>query len=110
MSRQARSRRSASRRRPARRPRPTFQELGFADYDVDNWHSLQVPAGTPDEVVAKLAAALNATLAEETTAEQFLNVGATPAPGTPEALDALVEKETARWKRIIEENNITLEN
>jgi tripartite-type tricarboxylate transporter receptor subunit TctC len=71
---------------------------------------LQVPAGTSDEVVATLAAALNETLAEEPTAEQFLNVGATPAPGTPEALDALVEKEMARWKRIIDETGITLEN
>ncbi len=97
-------------RSPAAPDVPTFQELGFADYDVDNWHSLQVPAGTPDDVVAKLAAALNATLAEESTAEHFLNVGATPAPGTPEQLDALVEKEMVRWKRIIEENNITLEN
>lgn len=99
---------------PARSPAapdvPTFQELGFADYDVDNWHSLQVPAGTPDDVVATLAAALNETLAQDATAEQFLNVGATPAPGTPEALDALVVKEMARWKKIIDDNAITLEN
>ena len=101
---------STPKRSPAAPDVPTFQELGFADYDVDNWHSLQVPAGTPDAVVAKLNAALNATLAEESTAEQFLNVGATPAPGTPEELDAIVERETARWKKIIEDNDITLEN
>jgi tripartite-type tricarboxylate transporter receptor subunit TctC len=101
---------STPKRSPAAPDVPTFQELGFPDYDVDNWHSLQVPAGTPDDVVAKLNAALNETLAEESTAEQFLNVGATPAPGNPDELDALVEKETVRWKRIIDENNITLEN
>jgi tripartite-type tricarboxylate transporter receptor subunit TctC len=101
---------STQARSPAAPDVPTFQELGFADYDVDNWHSLQLPAGTPDDVVATLAAALNETLAQDTTAEQFLNVGATPAPGTPEALDALVVKEMARWKKIIDDNGITLEN
>ncbi|MFV0437832.1 MAG: Bug family tripartite tricarboxylate transporter substrate binding protein [Desulfopila sp.] len=99
---------STPKRSPAVPDVPTFQELGFVDYNVDNWHALVAPKGTPKEIIAKLSDALNTTLAQPETAEQFLNVGATPNPETPEEVDAWFESETARWKKIIEENNITL--
>ena len=101
---------STPERSPAAPDVPTFQELGFPDYNVDNWHSLMVPDGTPDDVIAILSAALNETLALEETAEQFLNVGATPNPNTPEAMNAWVVSEMARWKSIIESSNISIDN
>jgi tripartite-type tricarboxylate transporter receptor subunit TctC len=101
---------STPKRSPGAPDVPTFQELGFPGYNVDNWHSLMVPAGTPDDVVARLSSALNDTLALPETAAQFLNVGATPNPNTPAEMNAWVASEMARWKGIIEANNITLEN
>jgi tripartite-type tricarboxylate transporter receptor subunit TctC len=100
---------STPKRSPAAPDVPTFQELGFADYNVDNWHSLAVPKGTSKEVIEKLSEALKQTLALPKTAEQFLNVGATPNPMSPEELDAWFQSETERWKMIIIENNISVQ-
>ena len=100
---------STPKRSPAAPDVPTFQELGFPGYNVDNWHSLAAPKDTPKDAIAKLSDALNKTLALPETAEQFLNVGATPNPTTPEELDAWFTSEIARWKKIIEENNISIE-
>ncbi len=99
---------STPERSPAAPDVPTFRELGFDGYNVDNWHSLMAPKGTPDDVIQKLSDALNQTLSLPETAEQFLNVGATPNPNTPAEMDAWTVNEMARWKRVIEENNITL--
>ncbi len=89
---------------------PTFIELGYDDYVVDNWHAIYAPTGTPEDVIAALSAALNEVLALPTTAEQFLNVGARPNPNDPAAQNAYGAKEVARWAKVIEENNITLGN
>ncbi|MCV0424172.1 MAG: tripartite tricarboxylate transporter substrate binding protein [Roseibium sp.] len=99
---------STPERSPVLHDVPTFQELGFEDYNVDNWHALYVPAGTPADVVSKLSDALNATLAKPETAQSFLNVGATPSPSSPEAQTAFGHSEVARWKKIVEDTNIDL--
>lgn len=89
---------------------PTFIELGYDDYVVDNWHAIYAPAGTPDDVIATLSAALNEVLALPTTKEQFLNVGARPNPNDPATQNALGAREVDRWARVIKENDITLDN
>ena len=87
---------------------PTFVELGFEGYDVDNWHALYVPAGTPEDVVAKLSDALNQVLAQPETAEQFLNVGATPNPSSPTSQTEFGRSEITRWKAVIDDTQIDL--
>ncbi len=99
---------STPKRSPAAPNVPTFQELGFADYNVDNWHAIYVRKGTPANAVAKLSAALNAALAKPTTAKKFLNVGASPNPSTPKELTAFGHSEVERWRKIIKESQIKL--
>jgi tripartite-type tricarboxylate transporter receptor subunit TctC len=89
---------------------PTFEELGFPGFNVDNWHALYVPAGTPDDVVATLSAALNEVLARPGTAEKFHNVGAEPNPTSPAEQTAFGRAEVARWHEVVEANHITLSN
>jgi len=99
---------------PARSPAapdvPTFQELGFSDYDVDNWHALYAPVGTPEDIITTLSAALNDALAKPEIAAQFLNVGATPNASNPATQTAFGISEIARWKEVIEVNQIKLGN
>lgn len=89
---------------------PTFQELGFDDYNVDNWHAIYVPKGTPSDVIEKLSAALNEALAMPEVAEQLLNVGASPNPNTPADQAAFGLSEVERWGKVIEDNKIDLGN
>ena len=43
---------------------PTFGELGYKKLDIDFWHMLLAPAGTPRPIIDKLNAALRAALAD----------------------------------------------
>ena len=43
---------------------PTTTESGLPEVSVGIWHGLYAPAGTPDDVIAKLTEALQVALAD----------------------------------------------
>ncbi|MBC5782317.1 tripartite tricarboxylate transporter substrate binding protein [Ramlibacter sp. USB13] len=75
-------------------------------YAVESWYGLFAPAGTPPDVIAKLHAA--AKKATETPAfrKMMEPEGLKVSAGAPAELDAYVRGETARWARIVKENNV----
>jgi tripartite-type tricarboxylate transporter receptor subunit TctC len=87
---------------------PTFRELGFDGYNVDNWHAIYVPKGTPSSVIETLSAALNEALALPAVAEQLLNVGASPNASSPTAQKDFGLSEVDRWAKVIKDNNISI--
>lgn len=80
---------------------PTVAEQGYAGYDLSAWVALVAPKGTPPAVVAALNAAVNAALARPQVAARLLEIGAEPAPGTPESLAAFMAKDAATWAGVI---------
>ena len=85
---------------------PTVQEAGLADFEVDSWYAMFVPAGTPRPVVERLNQALNRVVADPSVREKLLAQGGEPAGGTPEQLGRTVSTEIARWTRLAREANI----
>ena len=84
---------------------PTTAEAGLPDFQLGIWHGLYAPAGTPDDVLAKLNAALQVAVADANVAERFAELGTAPAAPedvTPEALSALLADQIALWKPLIE--------
>jgi len=80
---------------------PTLQELGFADYVSFSWISLFVRAETPDDVVAKLADAVERVMKSDAAAE-FVNVklGAQPMPLGTAAMRRFQLEELERNRRV----------
>jgi tripartite-type tricarboxylate transporter receptor subunit TctC len=70
---------------------------------------LVAPAGTPGAVVQKLSAALRAAIASREVEENFAKQGATPAPGSPQELAALIAEETRRWAAVVKDAGIKVE-
>jgi tripartite-type tricarboxylate transporter receptor subunit TctC len=58
---------------------PTMEEAGVAGYRSVGWSGLLMPAGSPAEIRAKVAAKLSAVLAMNAVREQLLNAGGEPA-------------------------------
>jgi tripartite-type tricarboxylate transporter receptor subunit TctC len=88
----------------------TFGELGYKKLDVDFWHMLLVPAGTPRPIIDQINAALRAALADEKVQKIFAEGGMQEFPAdqeTPEAASALLKREIALWGDVIRANNIT---
>jgi tripartite-type tricarboxylate transporter receptor subunit TctC len=88
---------------------PTVNESGFPGFEASGWNALFAPAGTPREIVDKVNAAVNAYLKSDAGQAQLGRMGMTAGGGTPEALKAHLDRETAKWGPIIKEANIVLQ-
>jgi tripartite-type tricarboxylate transporter receptor subunit TctC len=88
---------------------PTLQEAGVADFEVDSWYAMFVPAKTPKPVIAKLNQALNTTLQDAEVREKLLQQGSEAVGGTPEALGKTVDAELVKWAKLAKDANIKAE-
>ena len=82
---------------------PTFAELGYPDVASTVWFSLSAPAGLSPAIVAKVNRAIATGMAAPAAQQRARELGFVAEPMTVEAFNALVVRETARWKPIIEE-------
>jgi len=88
---------------------PTLGELGYKKLDIDFWHMVLAPAGTPRPIVDKLNTALRAALADATVQKTFADGGMVlfpPEEETPEAAHALLKHEIKLWHDVITANKI----
>ena len=88
---------------------PTMTESGLKNCDAGTFTALMGPAGLSLDIVTKLNAAVNKTLAMQSTRERFAAVGADILGGTPANLDAHMKQELAKWTRVAKAANIRLE-
>jgi tripartite-type tricarboxylate transporter receptor subunit TctC len=71
-------------------------------FDAAGWGVIAVPAGTPSEIVSKLRAALDATMALPEIQQQIIALGMIPGSSmTPEALQRFIDSEIARWGKAV---------
>ena len=88
---------------------PTMGELGYKKLDLDFWHMLLAPAGTPRPIIDKLNSALRAALADPKVQKSFAEGGMEefgPGELTPEAASALLKREIDLWGEVIRANKI----
>ncbi len=85
---------------------PTMQEAGVADFEVDSWYAMFVPAKTPRAVIEKLNRALNTVIAEPAIREKLLAQGSEGVGGTAEALGKTVAAELPKWAKLAKDANI----
>ncbi|HEX5739173.1 MAG TPA: tripartite tricarboxylate transporter substrate binding protein [Hydrogenophaga sp.] len=70
-------------------------------FEIDTWWGLVVPSGVPAETVAKLNAAFTEALRSPEVKARFATLMAEPAPSTPEAFGAFMNKERAKYERMV---------
>ncbi len=88
---------------------PTLGELGYKKLDIDFWHMILAPAGTPRPIVNRLNTALRTALADATVQKTFAEGGMVlfpPEEETPEAAHALLKDEIKLWHDVITANEI----
>lgn len=88
---------------------PTMQEAGVADFEVDSWYAMFVPARTPKPVIDRLNAVLNQVLREPEIREKLLAQGSEAVGGTPEQLARAVTAELPKWAKLAKDANIKAE-
>jgi tripartite-type tricarboxylate transporter receptor subunit TctC len=89
----------------------TMAELGYKNLDIDFWHLLLAPAGTPRPIVDKINSALRAALADAKLRKTFEEGGMDEYPPdqeTPEAASALLKREIKLWGDVVRTNHLVL--
>ena len=89
---------------------PTTKEGGLPEYQVSAWNAVFAPKGTPKEITAKLADALDKALSDETVRKRLHELGGVIPEGAdrgPQALQKLVESEVARWTPVLKSAGVT---
>ena len=79
---------------------PTMAET-LPGFEIDTWWGLFAPAGTPPETVKKLSAAFTQALNTPELKARFATLLAEPAPSTPEAFGAFMERERTKYQRLV---------
>lgn len=79
---------------------PTIAESGVPGYAAVGWFGLLAPVATPKDVIAKLAADVNAALRDPAVEKTMLTAGAEPADGTPEQFGKFIQDELTKWGRV----------
>lgn len=70
-------------------------------FEIDTWWGLVAPAGTPADTVARLNTAFIAALNSADVKAKFARLMAEPAPSTPQAFDAFLQKERTKYQRVV---------
>jgi len=82
---------------------PAARETGgnLANFNVASWNGLAAPAGTPKDVVARLAKEVNAAVALPDVKKRLLDLNLVAQGSTPEQLHAQLDGEIKRWGDVI---------
>jgi tripartite-type tricarboxylate transporter receptor subunit TctC len=86
---------------------PAVAEI-LPGYEVGNWYALVGPRGLPEPVVARLNAAMRATLSDEVMMAHLARHGVDPLASTPQELAGFIRTETAKWAPIVRATGATM--
>lgn len=93
---------AAPERAPSAPDIPTFKELGLGDVDGTIVYTLIATPGTPAPVIAKLNAALNASVATPEMRESLRKRGFVAMGGTPEELGKWTALQAPLWAPVLQ--------
>jgi tripartite-type tricarboxylate transporter receptor subunit TctC len=97
---------ASSKRIPSMPGVPTIAESGVPGYQAASWNGWAAPARTPREIVMRLNAEMAKALASAEVSKLLQESGVDPRASTPEAFKALLESETAKWRKVVEQAKI----
>ncbi len=79
---------------------PTMKESGFADFETSVWSAFFMRAETPDDVVEKLAAAIQKIMTSDVGKAYHASLPSQPMMMGPKALGEFQLREYQRFKRV----------
>ena len=84
----------------------TIIEQGVPDFVSGTWAGIIAPAGTPKEIVDRVAAEAKKALSDPATMQRLADQGIVAVGSTPDEFRTFVTDEIARWAKVIKDGNI----
>ena len=72
--------------------------------------AISAPAGTPRDILAKLAAEIQKAVQAADLKDRYLTLGMDTAANTPDEMTAMMRREQERYGQIVKAANIRIEN
>jgi tripartite-type tricarboxylate transporter receptor subunit TctC len=88
---------------------PTIAESGWPGFEAITWFGFVAPAKTPAPIIKELNANINSILKMPEVRSKLMGEGGEILGGTPEQFSALLNKDTARWARVIQDANVKID-
>src|SRR5690606_12813918 len=101
-----------SRRMPAAPTIPTFRESSvpeLKDYEFDIWYGVMVPAGTPQAIVDKLGATIDAILDQPDVKKSMAGAGIDELRGSGEDLAKLLATDIEKSAVVVKYSGMTVQ-
>jgi len=100
---------TSSQRSPLAPEIPTVAESGFPGYESDVWFGLFAPAGTPAGIVDKISRDSKRALTDPKMLARLESAGFVVVGSAPAEFSARVKSDIAKWRKVIVENNIKVD-
>ena len=81
---------------------PTLGEAGVEDFALSGWFGVYAPAGTPNEIVARLHSELSTIIETDSVRDTLLGRGVQPDHGSSEDLADLMKADIERWRPVVD--------
>ena len=88
---------------------PTVAEAGLSGFSFGGWYALLAPAKTPKEITALLNREVVALLQAADVKERLAAEGSTVVASTPEQLRQHLQRDIAKWQKVVKAANIRLD-
>lgn len=88
---------------------PTVAEAGISGYDGNTWNGIVAPAGTPTNVLTRLAQDIARVLQDEDVKDKLLRQGLEPKSNSPVDFDRFITQEVSKWRNVIKSSGARID-
>jgi len=88
---------------------PTLDEQGVKGFETATWYGVAAPAGTPKDIVAKVAAEIARIIKLPQVRRGLESEGADFVGDTPDEITAFVKQEIAKWSKVVKQSGLRAE-
>jgi tripartite-type tricarboxylate transporter receptor subunit TctC len=96
---------SAPERNAALPDLPAIAEL-YPGFEVPTWGAVLAPLGTPREIVDRMSREIGKVMQAQDVQAKFRDLGSEPVGSPPNVLAERIARDTAMWRKVIEETGI----
>jgi len=88
---------------------PTLDELGVKGYEASTFTGIFAPAGVPQPIIERLAAALRSAMAREDVRSRYRAMGVDVMDMSQPQFSAYVRNDYQKWQKVARDGNISVE-
>jgi tripartite-type tricarboxylate transporter receptor subunit TctC len=92
---------SSERRAPQIPDVPTLNESGFPGFKTLTWNGLLAPAGTPKDIIERIAKEVSRAVKDPKIGERLANFGVDPLGNSPEEFAVMIAADIAQWAEAV---------